>query len=396
MAQQGAVFEQAFAASSWTRPSVSTIHTSLDPIAHGNLTFGDRVADAVDTLAETLAAEGYLTASFVTNYHGGGWSGLDQGFDEAHEATAHGSTRVTSTLTSAAVADPIDRFLTEHEGERVFVFVQSLDPHAPYEPLGADHYAFLRAAPPTPADMDPTQRQHADLALRYDAEILHNDRYLERLDATLETTGRAPRTLFVFASDHGEAFGEHGQVEHRKSLHQEELHVPWVLRWPGVVAPGRRIDAWAGHIDMAPTLLGLVGLEAPTGWGGRDLSSLLTTRPGSRAAPDLDRPLLVHMVHDDETRQSIAVVWEPYKLVMPLDETGQPTGPPQLLDLAADPDELQPLPLDVPNSAGTEAARALEEWARRTLAESRASSVRGEAEPMSPAMREWMRAMGYL
>lgn len=405
IAQDGAVFEHAFSASSWTRPSVSTIHTSLDPIAHGNLTFGDRVAEPVQTLAETLADAGYLTASFITNYHGGGWSGLDQGFDEAHEPTAHGSTRVTTTLTSAAVAGPIDRFLQEHEGERVYVFVQSLDPHTPYEPIGADHYALQRGMPAAPED--PVERERADLALRYDAEILHNDRLLQRLDDTLEATGRAANTLFLFASDHGEAFGEHGQMEHRKTLHQEELHVPWVVRWPGVVAPGTRLDAWVGHVDMAPTLLGLLKLDAPESWMGRNLSPLLRDGTGTSGttAPDLTHPLLVHMVHEDEVQQSIAVLRAPFKLIMPLDASGEPVGPARLLDLEADPEERVDLIRGEATGDGTGSltssqaatiATAMEQWARRTLLESRAISVPGEAQPMDPAMRDWMREMGYL
>ncbi|MDG2148827.1 MAG: sulfatase [Planctomycetota bacterium] len=395
MSQDGAVFEQTFAASSWTRPSVSSLHTSLNPIAHGNLTFGDRVAGSVDTLAESLAEAGYLTASFVTNYHGGGWSGLDQGFDEAHEPTAHGTTRVTTTLTSAAIADPIDIFLNEHTNERVFVFVQSLDPHTPYEPLGEDHYALLRKSPQS--SKSSYERERADLALRYDAEILHNDRYLERLDATLAATDRSENTLFLFTSDHGEAFGEHGNLEHRKSLYQEELHIPWLVRWPGVIPSNQRLTEWTGHIDMAPTVLGLLQLEAPTSWQGRDLSTLLSSQQSSQIAPDLDRPLFAHMVHEDEVAQTIAVIRKPYKLIMPLDEAGLPSQPLRLLDLDIDPAERQDIDLNNPDqSAEQAAAKALEQWARHTLEESRASLVREEAGAMTPAMRDWMREMGYL
>jgi arylsulfatase A-like enzyme len=148
---------------------------------------------------------------------------------------------------------------------------------------------------------------------------------------------------------------------------------------------------------MAPTVLGLLELEAPGSWQGRDLSTLLSSQRASRITPDLDRPLFAHMVHEDEVAQSIAVIRKPYKLIMPLDEAGQPTSPSQLLDLVMDPAERQGIELQDPGqSAEQAAANALEQWARQTLEASRALLVREEAEAMTPAMRDWMREMGYL
>ena len=171
----------------------------------------------------------------------------------------------------------------------------------------------------------------------------------------------------------------------------------WLVRWPGVVSANQRLTEWAGHIDMAPTVLGLLQLEAPTSWQGRDLSTLLSSQQSSQIAPDLDRPLFAHMVHEDEVAQTIAVIRKPYKLIMPLDEAGLPSQPLRLLDLDIDPAERQDIDLNNPGqSAEQAAAKALEQWARHTLEESRASLVREEAGAMTPAMRDWMREMGYL
>ncbi len=407
MAQAGTLFEQTFAASSWTRPAVSTLHTSLDPFAHGNVTHNRKVSLAADTLAESLAQAGYLTASFVTNYHGGTWSGLDQGFDMAREPTANQTTQVKSTLTSAAIADSLDAYLMAHADERLFVFVHSLDPHQPFEPESDDLYTMTRRAPAAPSD--PVARELADLALRYDSEILHNDRFLERLDSTLESLGQAESTVFVFTSDHGEAFGEHGQRHHRQSLFQEELHVPWLLRWPKRIAAGRRVDAWAGHLDLAPTLLGLLELQAPQSWQGRDLSPLVlppdpdasSRSAASQTGLDLGRPVLSHFVEEDDRTEWMVVARAPYKLLLPLGPDGQTPGAPRLVHLGDDPLEkglsLEAGQLQEELSEAERSARdALLQWALRTMGESRASALQGESEAMDPALQQWMREMGYL
>ena len=382
VAAEGVVVERVFAASNWTRPSVASLHTGLDPLSHGNTTHLRRLSAATETLAERLAAAGYQTAAFVTNYHAGGWSGLDQGFDHFEEPTAHGASRVESTLTSAVVQQPVADWLAAREGERVFVWVHSLDPHAPYAPPMDDLYPLMREAGVIPDET-------AETSLRYAAEVAHNDQRLAELDAALAASGRADRTLLVFASDHGEAFGEHDAHEHRKTLHQEEVAVPWVLRWPGVLPAGHRVEAAAGHEDMAPSLLGLLGLPRPEAWGGRDLSPALRA---TGAAPDAERPLLVHTVHEDGTTESVAAVRMPWKLVARLDADGAPQVE-ALYDLTEDPAEVRDR-RDDPAAAGPR--EALLEWLRLTLPERRAAGRGAAAEGMSPEMRAWMEQMGYL
>jgi len=423
IAAQGVVLDEVLAASNWTRPAISTLLTGLDPLAHGNTSHLRRLPASVETLAEALAAQGYQTAAFVTNYHAGSWSGLDQGFDRFDEPTAHGASARVDTLTSASIASPLAEHLQRHAGERLFVWAHSLDPHAPYQPPMDELLPMLRAAAAagdtdgtadpadTSGDLRADRQELQDAWLRYAGEVRFNDERLAEVDAALSASGRAERTLFVFASDHGEGFGEHGQREHRKTLYQEELRVPWVLRWPGRLPAGERVDLCAGQVDMAPTLLGLLGLPVPVGWRGRDLSPVLRGsavvdgdggggRPGGAAAAPVtspsgarDVPLLVHSVREDDAGEWVAALLWPWKLIATLDASGAPQ-PLALHRLDTDPHETRDL---LHEQSGRGARDALLAWLQRTLPESRArAAADAEAVRMSPELLRWMQAMGYL
>jgi len=399
-AAQGAVLTRTWSSSNWTRPAISSILTGLDAPAHGNTSHLRRVPDALVTLAETLADAGWLTASFVTNYHAGAWAGLQQGFDAHAEPRAFDAAALRSTLTSALIAGPIEDFLREHADEQVFVFAHSLDPHAPYEPPGALELELARRAPRrAPAGLADAARWERD-TLAYDAEILHNDGQLARLDAVLGAVGMRERTLFCFVADHGEQFAEHGAWEHRKSVFEEEVRVPWALRRPGVVAAGARVDEPASLADVAPTLLALLGVPRPEGWTGRDLSPLLVEQPAG-AAPARPRamPLLIDAFYDEPpgaVPHELAVVLWPWKLHAALDYGREPatlraTG---LYDLSRDSGEREDL---LGREETREQAAALLDVARARLAAGEAApGAAADATPMDPALVEWMRAMGYL
>jgi arylsulfatase A-like enzyme len=108
----------------------------------------------------------------------------------------------------------------------------------------------------------------------YDAGIRRmDDTTLTALLDALDRRGLADDTLVVFTSDHGEAFQEHGRFLH-DDLHAETLHVPLVLRLPGRLPAGRRVQELAGLVDLMPTVLELVGLPSPAQAQGRSLAML--------------------------------------------------------------------------------------------------------------------------
>ncbi|MHC5212193.1 MAG: sulfatase [Planctomycetota bacterium] len=393
IAAQGTTFERVWSSTNWTRPALSSLLTGLDTVAHGNRHTTWRVPDALETLAETLAREGWITASFVTNHHGGSWAGLDQGFDAHADPDAFGAPALSSTLTSALIHEPIAAFLAEHADERVFVFAHSLDPHAPYE-ADAESLAALRAAgvprPEVPDD-HPDARRIRHSTRQYDGEVRHNDGLLARLDETLGARASDDGTLFVFVSDHGEAFHEHGQWEHRRTLHEEEVRVPWILSWPGEVAPGARLELPVSLVDVAPTMLGLLGLARPADWQGRDLAAACRgERPPPLAPLFLDS--LRHQEDGSFAHDAAVVLW-PHKLLLDVDADGEPR-PIALYRLDVDPMEREDL---LPEEAGGTLVPALVDLARgRLQAGPLVPEGEARAKTMSPALEEWMRQMGYL
>lgn len=102
-------------------------------------------------------------------------------------------------------------------------------------------------------------------------EALHQtDLALGELLRFLDASGLADDTVLILASDHGEAFGEHGAFAHGSSVYQEQIHVPLMIALPGMSEP--RLDPTVGGIvDIAPTLMDIAGAETGARWQGRSL-----------------------------------------------------------------------------------------------------------------------------
>ncbi len=400
LAAQGVTVERARAPSPWTRPSMSSLLTGRTPLGHGNRSHRRRVPDALATLPEVLADAGWITVSLVTNYHAGRWAGLHQGFDLHHEPEAFGLPLPGDTRTAGRIHARLLELLDAHEGLPLFVLAHALDPHAPYQPGSDDLFAMVRdpAGRPRPpaGHADPDRFREATLG--YDAEIAGVDGWLRALDGELARRGMADETLLVFTSDHGEAFGEYGRWGHHQSLRDTELWVPLVLRWPGRLPAGRRLDLPFSLTDLAPTLLGLLGQPVPAAWEGHDLSARFTAR-----GPDPDgtepsaarhsRPIFLDALYNpdqDQHGEESGVIQGGFKLLARLEDDA--LRPAALYDLATDPGEIHDLLGDA--GQATRVAGLLD-----LLRQARAGSPAiqdGDAAGLDPALAEWMRQMGYL
>ena len=333
VAKEGVLFENVVAASNWTVPSHMSLFTSLYPSAHGVEDTDRRLGDAVPTLAQVLAKQGYTTAAFVTGPTMNHRMGFNHGFKTYDDFTAilmceanlfedhpANSTTVFDQPTDRTITNLATLWLKKHGQEKFFLFLHYWDCHTDY-------------VPPTPYDrlFDPDykgkedgrcvfQRQReieagiapADLAhlmALYDDEIAHTDDQVGQVLRLLRDTGLAEKTLLILVSDHGEAFMEHGRIMHGNSLFEEQIHVPLILRLPGVISAGRRIKDNVSQVDLMPTVLGLLGIAAPAGLQGIDLSGACR---GLGGVPD--RLLFSESAHPDEPRRR-AVRWGPYKLI---------------------------------------------------------------------------------
>lgn len=163
---------------------------------------------------------------------------------------------------------------------------------------------------------------------RYDGEVQFTDIQVGKLLDFVANQPWASRTAIVISSDHGEGFGEHGVYRHGFELNQELVRIPWFFAIPGV-AP-RRIDAPRGHIDMAPTILDLMGVpqgDAPL--RGKSLvGEILGQEPAQSRAVVLDLP----RTSDSDRRRSI--IDGPIKIIAYGDDAYF-----RVFDLSSDPEE---------------------------------------------------------
>ncbi|MGB2712787.1 MAG: sulfatase-like hydrolase/transferase [Vicinamibacterales bacterium] len=259
LGREGAVFTRAFATAPITLPAHASIMTGRYPPGHGARHNGIRVRADVPTIAEALSRSGFATGAFVGAFPLDRRFGLNRGFAAYGDRMPRGAgEHPANERPGREVADEAIDWLGQHRSSRFFLWVHFFDPHAPY--------GDARDGRPT--------------AVRYDDEIAESDRQMRRvLDALGELRST---TLVAVTGDHGEAFGEHGEIAHSIFVYDTTLRVPLILAGPSVRA--RQIDTPVSHVDLAPTLMRLLGV-APLDSDGVDLTAAIDA--GSLPARDL-------------------------------------------------------------------------------------------------------------
>jgi arylsulfatase A-like enzyme len=276
LAAGGSVFERHVAHASQTVPSVLSLLLSQLPAEHGFpfrrasdfVRERPRYPESSLFLAEVFQHAGYATAGFVGNPYLGPASGFGQGFERFgyHASDDPGVTREAR------------RWLAERDpGRPFFLYLHYMGPHQPYDPPESIRARFVdpsssgttlegnrRLRGEREADLAHARALYAACVAAVDDEIGAVLRELDRLDLRR-------RTLVVFTSDHGEEFGEHGGIEHGRTVYGEVVQVPLVLSWPGRLEPGRRVAHLSQHLDVAPTVLRLAGLAPPSSFRGASL-----------------------------------------------------------------------------------------------------------------------------
>jgi arylsulfatase A-like enzyme len=318
LAADGVRFDSAHTVMALTLPAHASMLTGLTPVRHGLRDNGVAVLpESAATVAERARAAGLDTAAFVSSVVLDDDFGLDQGFDvysvpsrrDAAER-AHGAERSAAATIDAALA-----WLAERDGERpFFLWVHLYDPHDPYQP-------------PAPFD--------TRFSTPYLGEVAAMDSEIGRMMEALDARGLADELFVLALADHGEAFGEHGELTHGAYVYETTLRVPFLARWPRS-APTRRSgevsEERVGAVDVAPTLAEALGLEALDAGGGPDggldgLSFYARPLPPERG------------LYFESYYGFLAYGWSP--LAGWLDGGGKyvHSSEPELYDLAADPRE---------------------------------------------------------
>ncbi len=351
LAREGRRFPAAVSPAPVTLPAHASLMTGLLPRRHGVRDNGLLLPATPPTLAETLRRRGYSTAAFVSGLPLARPFGLDRGFelydDQLPDGPAERRERRAAATTRAA-----ESWLA---GARApwFLWVHYYDPHDPYEPPGG----LVRPGP------------RGD----YDGEVAAVDQAFAALRAAA-ARGRG-RLLTVMASDHGESLGEHGEATHGFFVYDSTVAVPLVFHLPDSLAPGEsRLPARL--VDVAPTVLELVGAPAWPGVDGVSLTALLAGRP------QLLPPALI-----ESQRPWRSYGWAPLRALRAGDLKLVEAPRPELYDLRRDPAELRDL-------AATD--RPALERLRGLLARAEAGPVANAVALADPEVAERLRTLGYV
>jgi arylsulfatase A-like enzyme len=277
-AKDASLFERAFAQSSWTKPSVASLLTGLLPRSHTANRREDALPPEAMTLAERLAGLGYRTAGFVTNTNVAAEFGFAQGFD-TYELLLDDDERLGYARAEVLVDRALAWLAAKPEGP-FFLYVHATDPHDPYTftPGGKESVGstdFMEALEAGEIAAGPAIREK--LLELYDDKIRYADREIGRLLDGLIALGLYRDALIAIVSDHGEEFEDHGWWRHGKTLYQEQLHVPFLVKWPEGFGAGARRGDVVQQVDLLPTVLDFLGEPLPADLPGRSLYRVVAT-----------------------------------------------------------------------------------------------------------------------
>jgi len=381
LANSGIRFAHNISQSSWTKCSMASLWTSVYPARTGVLRLDHAIAPEARLPAEIFQDAGFRTGGIWRN----GWVapnfGFAQGFELYHRprpgrvplSVRRENPAIRLEGTDQDVVQSALEFSRSHRDERWFLYLHLMDVH---------QYVYDE-------DTALFGTSYSDI---YDNSIRWTDRLIGMLLAGLEKQGLRERTLIVFASDHGEAFGEHGLEGHARNVYAEVTDTPLVLGLPFRLEPGLVVESRTANVDVWPTVFELLGLEIPEGLDGRSrLAAIQAAAAGGRGEGVNDRVFAQIDQTWGQVRRSpdplLAVSEGPYRLMH------YATAPErdELYDRTQDPKEQRNLAASLP-----EVRDRLQALAETHLSETTApwgsSAPRVELDDME---LNQLRALGY-
>lgn len=396
LAQAGALFENAFTATPVCSPSRASMLTSRYPTQFGIADWIDPKSEPDLGLApsailwpELLKAQGYATA-LMGKWHLGTRSEFHptrQGFDHFFgflgggnqpidpELEVEGTVRrVQGSLPDLLVGEGI-RFVEANRDRPFLLSIHFRAPHVPYAPVPEQDSAHYETLDPTIPDVPGLPRQRVKtLTRRYYASVSSVDRNVGRLLDRLEALGLTGKTIVIFTSDHGYMIGHHGLwhkgngtwlVEGKKegrrpNMFDDSIRVPLIVRWPGVVAPGTKVDRVVSNLDIFPSVVEMTGSGVPDNLriGGRSFVPLLRD-PKNKAIAWDDTLFGQYDMHNGQVANMRLIRTPEWKLIRHF----EPGVDDELFHLADDPGETRNLADDPAHrDRKAELATQLQQW----------------------------------
>ena len=295
LARDGVLFENAFCDVTWTTPSMTSVMTGRYATVHHVRSNFDRLPESATTLAEIAQAHGIHTAAIIASYPLASIYGLNQGFalyDESFSKPLIGEglgatpEDLPAPVTPGAdlfgdsrqpmlwyllrksthdayrpddqVSDRAIRWLREERKEPFFLWVHYLGPHN---------------KPPAPGEPPTAMTEQSQ---RYDRDVVSTDRQLGRFLDAIDELKLTDHTAVILHADHGEDLLEHDFIGHGYDLYDVTQRVPLLMRLPGQLPSGRRVTELVHNLDLFPTILALLGIDANLPTDGASLLPLAT------------------------------------------------------------------------------------------------------------------------
>ncbi len=320
LAKDSLVFNNAFSHSSWTLPEGISIYTGLYPYQHGvmNRYDGSKLSDKTTTLIDVLKQNGYLTAGFTGGFDYNPEFGLTNRFDVYQECKRgelpsyprQGGPKLGGPAQYGELSCTIPEALTwlkTNNQQKFFLHVQGFDTHCPFsyhdklmydqdysgsidysdclwtfdksEPVlknGQVYYPVYTAKTGTQESILLGEKDITHLIALYDTSITVTDQAVGSFIKEVENMGLNKNTIIIFSSEHGDMLGKYGRFMRggplRGTFYDDVLHIPLLIKIPKV-SP-KTISGLVEHVDLAPTVLDLLGIS-PFASNGQSLVPLI-------------------------------------------------------------------------------------------------------------------------
>jgi arylsulfatase A-like enzyme/Tfp pilus assembly protein PilF len=260
LARKGAWFERAFSSVPLTLPSHCSIFTGTSVLYHQVRNNGTYfLPEQVETLAEILQKKNYSTSAFIASFTLDSRFGLNKGFHVYNDNLVLKQTQVKtfdSERPAELVFNDFSTWFHRNYDKTFFSWVHFYDPHLPYSAPEPYKSRFQE---------DP-----------YDGEIAYMDEYVGKIISLLKEKNALDNTLIVIVGDHGEAFGEHGEVGHGFFCYEESLAVPLIFYSSKGIPENKKVSQRVNLSDVMPTILDYLDIETPKYIQGESLMPYMT------------------------------------------------------------------------------------------------------------------------